>query len=432
MPNSFRDFKNIMHFLRSSFDVIRNGYPARKLIVIGVTGTDGKTTTSHLIYELLRSQGYPCALISTLNAYVKEKVINTGYHVTTPDSKTLQPLIKNIVGQKTKYLVIEATSHGLDQNRLLGCNFWGGVLTNITHEHIDYHKTFKDYKKAKAKLFKRVKVAVLNRDDPSYNFFSSLVRNDCKVVSYSLKRSACYKATIIHETINYTKFKIENESKTYLLKTKLLGVYNVSNILASIAISRELGVSWKNILKVVNKFETVSGRMEFIQEKPFFVIIDFAHTPNALKNTLLTLKKLTKAKRLITVFGCAGERDVSKRPLMGEISATLANISIFTAEDPRSENVENIIKQISSGAKKAKAKEVDPSEVQSISRKTKEHIYLSIPDRGKAIKFAIQNASKKDCVVILGKGHEKSMAIGNKEIPWSDKRAVTNALRALG
>ncbi len=196
--------KNFSHFLTSVGQVIRYGYPARKLTVIGVTGTDGKTTTSHLIYEILKKERLPVALISTVGAFVGKEVIDTGYHFTTPDATVLQPLLKRFVKRGVKYLVLEATSHGLDQHRVLGCNFWAGVITNVTHEHLDYHKTFDKYLKAKSKLFRKVKVAVLNKDDSYFAYFKKVVPQKSKLITYSLKHDATYKAYKISLSTIYT------------------------------------------------------------------------------------------------------------------------------------------------------------------------------------------------------------------------------------
>lgn len=409
--NLIGKYKNIVHFLSSLKEVIVNGYPARKIKVIGVTGTDGKTTTSHLIYEILKAEGYRVALISTLGAFIGGEKIDTGFHVTTPDATHLQPLIRKIRDAGSKYLVMETTSHGLDQHRVLGCNFWAGVLTNVTHEHLDYHKTFENYKKAKGKLFKKVKVSVLNKDDGQYAYFRSVVKTGSRLVSYSLKRKADLKAKGIRLKNDQMYFSISEGGKTYKVTTKLIGDYNVSNILAATAMARKCGVKWENILMVLKIFKGVPGRMEMVTAgQPFSVIIDFAHTPNALEKVLETLKKFCKGK-LIVVFGCAGERDRLKRPMMGEISTRLADVSIFTAEDPRHEKVEDIIGETMKGVKNKKAK------------------IFTIENRAKAIDYAINQVAKKgDTVVICGKGHEKSMCYGKIEYPWSDREAVIKAL----
>lgn len=404
--------KNWQHFFISLREVIKYRYPARKMVVIGVTGTDGKTTTCHLIYEFLKEAGKQVALVSTIGAYFKKQKINTGFHTTTPDATVLQPLIAKLLKQGIKYLVLETTSHGLDQHRVLGCNFSVGVLTNVTHEHLDYHKSFENYRQAKAKLFKKVKIAILNKDDPSFFFFKRAIRPATKVISYSLEKTADLKPVAVEINSSGMRFSIESGKERIELKTRLIGDYNLSNILAAIGVTMSLGVDWNSIRKALANFKGVRGRMQIVDiGQPFLVIVDFAHTPNALEKVLKTLKKLkAKQGRLITVFGCAGERDFLKRPIMGQVATKLADISIFTAEDPRHEKVEDIIEQIVAGADKKK-------------------VFFCKPDRQEAINFAIKLAQPKDVVVICGKGHERSMAYGDQELPWSDLTAAKKALK---
>ncbi len=418
-------YKNSRHFLSSLLETQKAGYPAKELVVIGVTGTDGKTTTAHLIYEILLCAKYKVALISTVGAYLPKGLalsehsesngfVDTGLHTTTPDAKTLQPLLKRFKEQGITHVVLEVTSHGLDQHRVLGANFYAGVLTNVTHEHLDYHKTFENYRKAKSKLFRGVQVAVLNKDDESFEFFKATSPNNARVVSYSTKGLADVKALNILNRPSGLVFSATDNGVGYKITTPLQGTYNASNILAAIGVARNLGVDWKTIQKAVSSFSGIPGRMEYVKTRPFSVIVDFAHTPNALEKLLTTLSERKSAKaRLIAVFGCAGERDRAKRPMMGEISKKLADISIFTAEDPRTEDLNKILSKMLEGAKRV--------------RNTK-HKVLRIPDRGAAIERAIKLARKGDIVVICGKGHERSMAYGLEEIPWSDQEASKKIL----
>ncbi len=403
-------YKNLKHFLVSIKETLKHAYPARKLMVIGVTGTDGKTTTCHLIYQILNEAQKSTALISTIGAYFKDKKIDTGLHTTTPDATVLQPLISELAKKGAKYLVLEATSHGLDQHRVLGCNFSVGVLTNITHEHLDYHQTFEKYRKTKAKLFKKVKVAILNKDDSSFSFIKNKIKG--KVISYSISQPANLRVISRKLSPLGTEFTIKEIRKRIKLKTKLVGDYNISNILAAIAVTRSLGISWEIIQNAISNFKGIPGRMEVIDMgQNFTAIVDFAHTPNALEKVLKTLRKLKGKGRIIAVLGCAGKRDVLKRPIMGKIATKLANISIFTAEDPRCEKIEDIIGQIAKGAVK--------------------NNFLIEPDRQKAINLAIKTARADDIVILCGKGHEQSMAYGNQEIPWDDRKAAKKALAKL-
>lgn len=406
-------YKNIRHFATSVKEIIRHGYPARKLKVIGVTGTDGKTTTSHLIYEILRTARKKTALISTIGVFLDSEVIDTGFHVTTPDATVLHPLFKKMVGRGIEYLVLEISSHGLDQHRVLGSNSLVGVLTNVTPEHLDYHKTFEWYKKAKQKLFRGVKFAVLNKDDPSFDDFAHVARKDARIISYSLKENAVLRAVAIKETKDGIIFSTKENNRTIkTIKTSLLGRYNISNILAAASAARALSVDWGNIKKAIKEFKGVEGRMQEMRFGQLFrVIIDFAHTPNGLKNLLETLGGIKgETGRLITILGSAGERDIGKRPLLGEVATKLSDITIFTAEDPRKEDVNTIIKQMLEGVQKKDSVIVEPN-------------------RRKAIKLAISIARKGDIVAVCGKGHEKSMNIGGVEIPWSDQEVVEKVLR---
>lgn len=366
-------------------------FPSKKIKTIGVTGTDGKTTTSNIIYHIIQSSGIKTGLVSTVNAKIGKNEYDTGFHVTNPGPFQLQKLLSLMVKNKLEYAVLEVTSHGLDQNRNFGINFEIGVLTNITHEHLDYHKTFENYVAAKAKLFQKSKICIINKD--YYKYFKKYIRSDQKVILYTSR-------TLNVDLIN-------------AIKSRFVEDYNLQNATAAVLVAKELGVSDKKIIKAVKSFPGVEGRMQEVKNKKGIkVIVDFAHTPNALENVLSTLKKeKNKKSKLISVFGCAGERDIQKRPMMADISSRLADISIFTAEDPRHEDVNEIIKQMEKGVK------------------SKQSVIYKIPDRYQAIKKAISLASKGDVVVICGKGHEKSMAFGNTEKPWSDVKVVEKIIK---
>jgi len=379
----------IYHFPQALLAISYYGYPAKDLKVIGVTGTDGKTTTATLIYEILKKAGLKTALISTVSAKIGSKDLPTGLHVTSPHPWELQRLLKLIRDKGFKYLVLETTSHGLEQFRLLGANFYIGLITNVTHEHLDYHKTFKNYLKAKAKLFKKTKFSVLNQDDSSFAPLKKVASG--KIISYGLKSG-------------------DYHLKNFAFKTRLLGEYNLYNCLAAISVAKTLGIKNEVIRQVIADFKGMIGRMEEIKtNKGFRVFVDFAHTPNGLKNALKTLKSL-KPEHLMAVFGAAGLRDRTKRPLMGQVACQLADKVILTAEDPRTEAVNQIIKAIASGCK-------------SQDKIIKE------PDRQKAINLALKMAQKGDIVGIFGKGHEQSLCFGTQEYPWSDQEAVKKALK---
>jgi UDP-N-acetylmuramoyl-L-alanyl-D-glutamate--2,6-diaminopimelate ligase len=389
--------KNKLHFLKAVLAILYFRYPARKIKVIGVTGTDGKTTTTTLIYHLLLAAGKKVALVSTVIAYVGKRKVDTGLHVTSPGPWFLQKLIRKIADEGYDYLVLEATSHGLDQHRLLGTNISIAVLTNITHEHLDYHKTYAKYLNAKAKMFRNVDTAILNKKDASYKHIKKLLKPRTRIVLYSDKT-------------------LEKDIKSTVEK-KFAENYNRFNATASILAAKELGIDNSAVKKGIGNFSGIPGRMEEIKNKKGIrIFIDFAHTPNALENVLRALRKQKSSNsRLIVVFGCAGERDTKKRSVMGRVAAKLADISILTAEDPRNENVNDIINQIIKGAKEV--------------RKNKRSKIIKEPERGKAILLSIEKLARKgDTVVICGKGHERSMAYKEKEHPWSDQEAVRFAL----
>jgi len=385
-----RELKNFYHLLRAVLATIFFRFPTKNLFVIGVTGTDGKTTTVHLITHILKAAGKKTAMISTVSA--------PGFHVTTPDSWQLQRFLRKAVDEKKEYVILEATSHGLDQHRLFGCNFKMGVITNVTYEHLDYHGTWKNYLKAKARLFNGVKWAILNRDDASYRYLDTeiLRYRDIKIITYGIKK----KADLTPETFKF--------------KTNLLGEFNLYNCLAAISAAKILGIPDKKIRQSLLSFEPVSGRLEEIDEgQDFKIFIDFAHTPNAFRQILPALKKITQGK-IIHVFGCTGDRERTKRPIMGEISAKFSDKIILTHEDTYSEDPKKIIAEIEPGVEKG--------------GKILAKNYWKIEDRREAIKKAIEMAEKGDIVLVTGVGHQNSLNIGGKEISWSDQKEVRKIL----
>ena len=374
------------------------GNPSKKMKMIGVTGTDGKTTTANLIYEILNASRKKAGLISTVSAKVGGKELDTGFHVTNPEPVELQKFLSLMVENGCEYCVLEVTSHGLDQDRVYGINFEVSVLTNITNEHLDYHKTFENYLMAKSKLFLNSKISILNKDDSSFSEMNKLLDGKTQIKEYS-------KTSIPKDLIDDVNRRFHE-------------TYNVSNCSAAISVAMEFGVESQDIINAIKSFKGVAGRMEEIKnDRGIKIIVDFAHTPNSLENVLLALKtQKQNGAKLISVFGCAGERDSRKRFTMGEISVSISDFVVFTAEDPRNEDVKSIIEEMEKGAKKSGAK---------INNN-----YFVIPERGEAISYAINTLAKAgDIVVITGKGHEKSMAYNGVEYPWSDQEAVSYALR---
>lgn len=369
-------------------------FPSGGLIVVGVTGTDGKTTTVNMIYNILKDVGKQVSMVSTINAVIGDKILSTGFHTTNLSPLSFQKYIREAKNTGSKYLILEVTSHGLDQFRDFGVKFNIGVITNITHEHLDYHKTFENYLNSKAKLIKHVKVAVLNKTDANFKRLSK--KTSGKVVSFGIKRDADVN---IHNTP---------------IKLKLLGDYNRENALAAASVCLQLGVSKKQIISSLSKFETLPGRMEEVKNKlGIKIVIDFAHTPNALEQALNSLRRETRGK-LIAIFGAASERDVGKRPIMGGISAKLADITILTDEDPRFESSEKIIAEIERGAT-------------AYGAKLGETLFRE-GNRFEAIKLGLSKARKGDTVGIFGKGHERSMSYRGEEREWSDRDAIRRIL----
>ncbi len=386
------------------------GNPARDLEIIGVTGTDGKTTTSLMIYHILKTAKKRVAVISTVEAKIGRKSIKTGFHVTSPDPWKLQRLLRSIRSQKYRYVVLEVTSHGLDQFRLYPIRPKIAVLTNITHEHLDYHKTFEEYRDTKLKLFRHAKHAVISKDLPVFSSVNARLPG-VLFSTYSLATDSQLKATSVKFLKGRTKFSLG--SVNYELP--LSGKYNLYNALGAISACLILGVPPLIIKRALASFPGVKGRLEQIENKRgIHAYVDFAHTPNALYEVLTAVRaEMHQGENLIVVFGAAGQRDASKRPLMGKHAASLADHLVVTSEDPRSEDPGEIAREIITGVAKDK--------------KTRVTIEL---DRGKAIDLAVNTIAKPgDWVIACGKGHEESMNLdGFHETPWSDQLALKNAL----
>ncbi|MBI2952865.1 MAG: UDP-N-acetylmuramoyl-L-alanyl-D-glutamate--2,6-diaminopimelate ligase [Chloroflexi bacterium] len=398
------------------------GFPGRKLRVIGVTGTDGKTTTCTLIGSILEAAGRRTGLITTVNARVGNRLIDTGFHTTTPDPPDVQRYLAEMVADGAEYVVLETTSHGLAQHRTLGAEYDVAVITNVTHEHLDYHRTYDEYLAAKGRLFEQLatstrkpstpKVSVTNIDDASYRYLKQFPAD------VKLTYGICSPADVTAEGISLSGKGIHFTAVTpqgrFEAQSSLLGTFNVYNILAAIAVGVSQGFSFSDIQMGIQAVKGIAGRMESIDcGQDFSVIVDFAHTPGSLEHVLELARTLTD-RRVIVVFGCAGLRDREKRPLMGEVAGRLADVTVVTAEDPRTERLEAIIDQIASGLEKAGRREgID---------------YFKIGDRAQAIEFGVSTAQTGDLVIITGKGHERSMCFGETEYPWSDQDAARKAL----
>jgi len=400
-------------------------FPARKLTVIGVTGTDGKTTTSNLIYHILKYAGKRVGIISTVNAVIGDEVFDTGFHVTTPEAPDVQHYLAQMVDAGLSHVILETTSHGLAQHRVTACEFDIAVVTNITHEHLDYHGSYEAYRAAKGMLFQHLgetsakprgnpRLAVLNRDDRSYEFLDGLT--PAPKISYGFHADSLFRAEAVTYLPQGMQFTVIFDKKQPVeVHTSLVGKYNVSNILAAIATAvYGLGVPLEQAAAGVSQLDMVPGRMERIDlGQDFTAIVDFAHTPNALERTLEAAREMTGG-RIIAVFGSAGLRDREKRRMMAEISAKMADITVLTAEDPRTESLDAILEEMTRAA----------VEQGAVEGKT----VFRVPDRGEAIRVAINLAQPGDMVLACGKGHEQSMCFEVTEYPWDDRTAMRAAL----
>ncbi len=419
------------HLPVAFFANLVNFWPSRKLKIIGVTGTDGKTSTSHILYNLLKDAGHETALISTISVKVGSEEVSTGLHVTSPSSWKLQKILRGMVLKNVEYVVLETTSHGLDQNRFWGVNFEIGVLTNVTNEHLDYHKTWENCLESKAILLKNSKAVILNKDDSSYQNLRKITKNK-KTITYSISEDADFKATGMVVSLEKTKFNLKNNNQLIPLVSPLIGRFNVSNQLAAIAAARYLNIDYKIIVKSLKNMTGILGRLEFIpNSKKIKIIVDFAHTPNALKNTLTLLGKFVKkGQRLIVIFGAAGLRDKYKREEMGAIAGRLSDFAILTSEDPRTESPKKIISQIGRGCKKSGMTKLGIAKNKDVKKKIIKKGYFSVVNRQDAINFAIRKLARPhDFIITCGKGHERSMCSGTTEYPWSEHNAIRIALK---
>ncbi len=383
--------------------------PSRFLKVIGITGTNGKTTTAHLVYEILKTAEKSPSLLGTVEYRILDKVMTPSN--TTPGPLLLHSFLSQMKSCGTEYVVMEVSSHALKQSRVSGINFSLAALTNITGDHLDYHRNIDDYVKSKRLLFEslnRDSRAVLNSDDRFYNQFRQSVRG--KVISYGVEKDADFKATNIDLDINGSRFFMDTPSGTINVRTPLVGRHNVYNILAAAAASFAEGIDVSAICEAIGRFNRVPGRLESVEAgQPFKVFIDYAHTHDALEKVLSTLRTIATG-RIIVVFGCGGNRDRSKRPRMGKIASRLADYVILTNDNPRKEDPDVILEEIERG----------------FDRDFR--AYKKVPDRWRAIEESLTGRGASDIVVIAGKGHEDYQIIGDRAFSFNDKRIVEEIL----
>lgn len=386
------------------------GVPSKNLKLVGVTGTNGKTTIASLLYRLFKKAGYKVGLLSTVKIAVGDKIYDATH--TTPDSITINKYLKEMNDEGVEFCFMEVSSHGIHQNRTKGLHFTGGIFSNLSHDHLDYHNTFAEYRDVKKRFFDNLPksaFSLVNVDDKNGLFM--LQNTASKKYTYALKSYADYRAQILENQLSGLLLKINDNE----LWTKLIGNFNAYNLLAIYGTADLLGLESVEILRLISDLESVSGRFQYLMSNEVTAIIDYAHTPDALKNVLETINSIrTKNEKLITVVGCGGDRDKAKRPVMANIASTLSTKVIFTSDNPRTEKPEVIIEEMEAG--------VEPQ----YFKKT-----MSILDRKQAIKTACQLANSKDIILIAGKGHETYQEINGVRTNFDDYKIVEEFLKQL-
>lgn len=404
-------------------------HPSRKLAVVGVTGTDGKTTTSTLIHAILIAAGKNAGLISTIRAEIAGRSYDTGFHVTTPEAFDVQRYLFDMVEAGTDVAVLETTSHALDQGRVLCVDYDVAVVTNVTHEHMDWHGSWENYMEAKSRLFKMLnssfrkpstpKAAVINADDRSYEWLKRIPADMQYVYGFDRKQQPDLTADRLEFRAEGTRFTMQTPLYEMVVDLQLPGKHNIYNALAAAGAAMALGVEKEAIKAGLEAVDSIRGRMEWVPEAEvlgFDVVVDFAHTPNALEKTLELARQLVEPRggRVIVVFGSAGLRDRAKRGMMGHVSGKLADLTVVTAEDPRTERVEDISGEIADALR--------------AEGRVEGRDFWQVHDRAEAIAFAIGLAQPGDMVITCGKSHESSMAYGTDETPWDEFAAAKAGL----
>lgn len=388
------------------------GNPSKGLILVGVTGTNGKTSVSTLLFDIFKKMGYSSVLISTVEYRIGDEVFPSTH--TTPDIITLNKILSKAVEQGCQYAFMEVSSHGIHQGRIDGLNFRIAGFTNITHDHLDYHKTFLEYLNTKKRFFDELPqtaVAITNIDDK--NGLVMLQNTKAKKKTYAVKTLADYHGKLLE--LDFNGMLLDFNGKEFW--TTLTGKFNVYNLLLVFAIARELGFEENEILTTISKLKRVNGRFEVLKSQGGIIfVVDYAHTPDALENILDSINEIrTKNERLITIFGCGGDRDREKRPEMGKVATRKSTLAIITSDNPRTEDPAQIIKEIEAGV-----------ESQNFSK------YITIPDRKEAIKMAIKFAEPKDIVLVAGKGHETYQEINGVRHHFDDKETILELVNIMG
>ena len=385
--------------------------PSQKLKLIGITGTNGKTTIASLLFQMFKKAGYKVGLLSTVKIMVDEVEYKATH--TTPDSLTINQYLDEMVEVGCEFCFMEVSSHGIHQKRTESLHFEGGVFTNLSHDHLDYHDTFAEYRDVKKSFFDNLPksaFAITNVDDK--NGVVMLQNTVARKRTYALKTYADFKAQVLENQLSGLVLKINNDE----VWTKLIGSFNAYNLLAIYGVALELGIESNEALRLLSELESVSGRFQFIiSESKITAIVDYAHTPDALENVLKTIEDIrTKNEQLITIVGCGGDRDKTKRPIMANIAASLSDKAIFTADNPRTENPQTIIEEMEAGVEGQNFKKT-----------------MSILDRKQAIKTACQMANPGDIILIAGKGHETYQEINGVRHNFDDMQIVQELLKQL-
>ena len=387
------------------------GNPSKNLKLVGVTGTNGKTTVTTLLYNLFKKAGFKVGLISTIKVLVDDKEYKATH--TTPDVLTINNYLSKMNEAGVEFCFMEVSSHGIHQKRAEGLHFEGAIFTNLSHDHLDYHKTFAEYRDTKKKLFdglSKKAFALVNIDDK--NGLVMLQNTKAKKYTYALKSFADYRAQILEKQFNGQLLKVDDNE----LWTKLIGDFNAYNLLAIYATADILGLEKMEVLRLMSELENVDGRFQYyISKDKITAIVDYAHTPDALKNVLITINALrTGNENVITVVGCGGDRDKSKRPVMGHIASEMSNHAIFTSDNPRTESPTTIIEEMEAGVEAQNARKV-----------------LSIENRRQAIKTACKLAVPNDIILVAGKGHETYQETNGVRVEFDDFKEVKEALESL-
>jgi UDP-N-acetylmuramoyl-L-alanyl-D-glutamate--2,6-diaminopimelate ligase len=404
-----KDARRILALLADRF----HGHPTQHLQLIGITGTNGKTSTSHLIDRILQAQDKRTGIIGT----IEMRINNVPYPVsnTTPEAPVLQKAFAQMVDEKVDTAVMEVSSHALHMGRVRGCDYDIAVFTNLTQDHLDYHETMEEYLQAKSLLFsqlgntydnRKIKMAILNNDDPASEKFKKMTA--AQVLTFGIDKPSDIMARNVSITGQGTSFQLQTLTDTYDVKMKLVGKFSVYNILAAISAGISAGLDEQKMLETVEHLEGVAGRFEVVDEgQPYTVIVDYAHTPDSLENVLLTVKEFAKGD-VYVIVGCGGDRDRMKRPQMAKIAVDHSDYAIFTSDNPRTEDPQTILNDMEAGVEG--------------------HAFNSIIDRKKAIEHAVQLATKDDIIIIAGKGHETYQIIGEKTLDFDDRKVAREAI----